>query len=227
MLLNIFYFIKFNMKIKSLIIFLLFLFTSQLSAQNNFFLTDESDVFDYYNSGGYDIELNAIIDAVIPYLDNVQIEKGKTAIVFDIDETLLSNVKFYYEVFKGQTILSDSTEDIWVMNSGPTALPTKRLYDYALSKGFSIFIITGQSVSGQQYAENNLKNNGYTGYTELICRPQQFANSTALAYKSYYRQQLTQQGYNIVANVGDQYSDMGGGNSGMFIRIPNYLYYIE
>lgn len=215
------------MKIKSLIIFLFCLFTSQLSAQNSFFLNNQEDVFNYYNSGGYDTELNAIIDAVIPYLDNIQVEKGKTAIVFDVDETLLSNVKLYYEAYTGQIVFNDSTESNWIINSGPTALPTKRLYDYALSKGFTIFIITGQSASGQQYVENNLKNNGYTGYTELICKPQQFANSTALAYKSYYRQQLTQQGYNIVANVGDQFSDMGGGNSGMFIRIPNYLYYIE
>lgn len=227
MLSNLFHITKFNMKIKNLIIFLFCLFASQLNAQNSFFLTNQAEVFEYYNSGEFDIELNAIIDEVIPYLDNIQIEKGKTAIVFDLDETLLTNVKFYYEVYTGQTVFNDSTHANWIMSSGPTALPTKRLYDYALSKGFTIFIITGSSVSGKQYIENNLKNNGYTGYRQLICKPQQFEDSTALAYKSYYRQQLTQQGYNIVANAGDQYSDMGGGNSGMFIRIPNYLYYIK
>jgi acid phosphatase len=215
------------MKIKGLITLFVFLFASEITAQNNFFLTSQGDVFDYYNSGGYDTELNAILDEVIPYIDNIQVEKGKTAIVFDLDETLLSNEKFYYEIYKGLTVHNDSTEAAWIMSSGPTALPTKRLYDYVLGRGFTIFIITGSSASAQPYIENNLKNNGYTGYTQLICKPQQFEDTTALAYKSYYRKQLTEQGYNIVANVGDQYSDMGGGYSGMFIRLPNYLYYIE
>jgi len=34
-------------------------------------------------------------------------------------------------------------------------------------------------------------------------------------------------GYEIIANIGDQWSDLVGGNSGYKIKLPNYLYLID
>lgn len=216
------------MKIKSLIVFLFFLFTSAINAQDFFLLTQKGDVFNYYKSGGHDAELNAIIDEVIPYLDKIPVDTGKTAIVFDLDETLLSNVMLYERLYLNNEQFYDTTWSNWVEGLNSFALPTKRLYDYVVSRGFVIIFITGSNDNLQPYIAKNLNRNGYNTYAEFICRPKEFYNATALEYKSYFRKKLTEEkGYNIVANAGDQYSDMGGGLSGMYIRIPNYLYYIK
>jgi hypothetical protein len=216
------------MKIKSLIVLFLFFYASQVQAQDFFLLSQDSSVFGYYKSGGHDAELNAIIDEVIPYLEKIPVEKGKTAIVFDLDETLLSNVVLYEEIADGKIAFVDSTWGWWVRGLNSFALPTKRLYDYVVERGFVIIFITGSDDNLQGYIAENLKRNGFDTYNEFICRPKEFYNSTAFEYKSYFRKKLTEEkGYNIVANAGDQYSDMGGGYSGMFIRIPNYVYYIK
>ena len=46
-------------------------------------------------------------------------------------------------------------------------------------------------------------------------------------FKSGKRVWLTEQGYDIVGTVGDQWSDLEGEYHGIQIKIPNYLYLIE
>ena len=41
------------------------------------------------------------------------------------------------------------------------------------------------------------------------------------------RKDLEERGYTIVATVGDQWSDFGGGSTGYMVKLPNYLYTIE
>ncbi len=49
----------------------------------------------------------------------------------------------------------------------------------------------------------------------------------ALDFKSTKRVWLTEQGYEIIGTVGDQWSDLEGLYHGIQIKIPNYLYLIE
>jgi predicted secreted acid phosphatase len=49
----------------------------------------------------------------------------------------------------------------------------------------------------------------------------------ASVFKPERRQQLIQQGYNIVGTFGDQYSDLEGTSSAVAsYKLPNPLYYI-
>ena len=45
-------------------------------------------------------------------------------------------------------------------------------------------------------------------------------------YKSGTRRHIESGGYQILADFGDQYSDLLGGHAGVKVKIPNPMYYI-
>jgi HAD superfamily, subfamily IIIB (Acid phosphatase) len=49
---------------------------------------------------------------------------------------------------------------------------------------------------------------------------------SAVAYKSGVRHRLTEQGYWIIVNIGDWWSDLDGGYAEATIKLPNPMYYI-
>jgi len=60
------------------------------------------------------------------------------------------------------------------------------------------------------------------------CRDPSNSAQNALEYKTAERGKLMQQGYRIIANVGDQWSDLMGGNRGIrSFKLPNPMYYIN
>jgi predicted secreted acid phosphatase len=50
---------------------------------------------------------------------------------------------------------------------------------------------------------------------------------SAGVFKNYERSVLADKGYEIVINVGDQWSDFEGENNGLKVKLPNYLYLID
>ncbi len=69
--------------------------------------------------------------------------------------------------------------------------------------------------------------NALARYNELITRNESEINLTAAVFKTNRRAQLTQLGYNIVANFGDQWSDVVGDCSGFRVKLPNYIYLVQ
>ena len=49
---------------------------------------------------------------------------------------------------------------------------------------------------------------------------------TTTQYKSLTRAYIESQGYNIVANFGDQFSDLIGGYADRTFKLPNPMYYL-
>jgi hypothetical protein len=49
---------------------------------------------------------------------------------------------------------------------------------------------------------------------------------TTIEYKSGTRKHISSEGYKIVADFGDQYSDLLGGDAGHQVKIPNPMYYL-
>ncbi|KAH7867328.1 hypothetical protein Vadar_032009 [Vaccinium darrowii] len=63
-----------------------------------------------------------------------------------------------------------------------------------------------------------------------ICvrRPTSESGTTALAYKSAKRKELVEAGYRILGNIGDQWSDLLGTDSGnRTFKVPDPMYYIS
>lgn len=67
---------------------------------------------------------------------------------------------------------------------------------------------------------------GYTGYTALIMEPDAAHYVSAVDFKAPQRQAIEAQGYTVVANIGDQPSDLAGGYSEGTFLLPNPFYCI-
>jgi predicted secreted acid phosphatase len=56
--------------------------------------------------------------------------------------------------------------------------------------------------------------------------PCEDGNCTTIEYKSAVRAHVEDQGYDIIANFGDQFSDLIGGYADRAVKLPNPTYYL-
>jgi predicted secreted acid phosphatase len=54
-------------------------------------------------------------------------------------------------------------------------------------------------------------------------RPNDYNQDSMIPHKSSCRQEIVKKGYDIVVNIGDQYSDLAGGYSDATFKYPNYV----
>ncbi|MEA2311406.1 MAG: hypothetical protein QOE28_1374 [Solirubrobacteraceae bacterium] len=146
----------------------------------------------------------------------------KPAIVFDVDETSLSN----YTAIDADNFTFGPQSKAEATNEIGTAIaPTLSLFKLAQSKGIATFFITGRREDTRDHTASNLNREGFTNYTGLVLKPQTSTAST-VDYKSGARQTIESQGYRIVASVGDQYSDLAGGHEDVAFKLPNPFYFL-
>jgi predicted secreted acid phosphatase len=146
----------------------------------------------------------------------------KRAIVFDVDETLLSN---YTAINADNFTFGPQSQAEATNEIGTAIVPSRDLFNLAKSKHIAIFLITGRREASRAHTTSNLTREGFTGYKQLILKPDASTDSTVV-YKSGARAAIEKQGYRIIANVGDQYSDLAGGHSGVAFKLPNPFYFL-
>lgn len=194
----------------------------------------------YHDSGAYMQDLAAVDQRAEGYLGLrlahdrcVQRARRATAswacrppaLVLDIDETSLSN---YSNL--AATNFTNTTAQLAigvVAGNDPAIKPTLDLYNFAKSHGVAVFFITGRPdsipfVRTQTVA--NLHSAGYQNWDGLILSPT--LGGPAIPYKSGERAKIEQQGYDIVANVGDQESDLRGDHADRGFKLPDPFYFI-
>jgi acid phosphatase len=149
----------------------------------------------------------------------------KLAIVLDIDETTLSN---YPELIDADFANNAKVFDAWVMSSRGQAIGgTARLYKEAQRLGVTIFFITGRSEAERTVTERNLREQGFEGWDRLYMRPPDGPKQTTSEYKSSRRRQIVDQGFVLVLNVGDQWSDLRGApQAELNVKYPDPFYLI-
>jgi acid phosphatase len=89
-----------------------------------------------------------------------------------------------------------------------------------------VFVITCRDEGQRAATERNLQSTGYTGYTRLIMAPQGVEFASAADFKSPQRAAIETEGYAIVANIGDQPSDLVGGHAEQTFLLPDPFYRI-
>src|SRR5690606_8704170 len=89
--------------------------------------------------------------------------------------------------------------------------PTLELYELALKNGLSIFFVSGRSQSELEATQKNLLKAGYKNWTQMYLKPESYHLQSIIPFKSHARALIEQQGYIILASIGDQYSDFQGG----------------
>lgn len=178
----------------------------------------------YYESGKFDEELNAVIEEAKEKFSTVQFDDN-SVVIFDVDETALNNYGLAEQMGFGYVYEMNKK---WNAEMKAPAIPqVKELYDFLLSKGAKIIFLTGRNFPEYEATYQNLKNEGYTVFDTLITQIGDETKMKAQDFKSAKRVWLTKQGYEIVGTVGDQWSDLEGEYFGIQIKIPNYLYLIE
>ena len=181
-------------------------------------------VKEYYESGRFYKEVENVVEKAEKEFDKVEI-KDNSAVVFDVDETVLDN--YGLEKLMGFGYVYEMNKKWNAEMKAPALKPVKELYDYLLSKGVHIIFLTGRNFSEYNATYQNLKNAGYAVFDTLITQIGDEKKMNAQDFKSAKRVFLTQKGYDIIGTVGDQWSDLKGADHGIQVKIPNYLYLIK
>jgi acid phosphatase len=200
-----------------------------------------------YRCTDYMNDFAAVVAGARDWVEKRAPQIEKPAIVFDIDETSLSNwAELYHNrfvyVMRGRCDLDDSDklcgDRAWELSARASALqPTLELYRLARTlkdksgEGVAIFFITGRTDDAAIRAATakDLREVGYDRWTKLILRPRSSHGPVSI-YKSSERKQIEQQNYRIIANIGDQYSDLIGDpdddHAERCFKLPNPFYFI-
>jgi acid phosphatase len=183
----------------------------------------KDEVINYHKSGQYNNDLReAIKDAEEKFNE---VDAGpNSAVVFDIDETVITSYEYYRKWDFGYV---PKYFDMWVDSAkAPAILPVLDLYNYLLKRNFRIIFITGRKEYQYESTFNNLINAGYSKFDTLIVKGEEYSGKTAEKFKSDKRAELVEKGYTIAGTVGDQWSDLSGPYHGIQVKIPNYMYII-
>jgi acid phosphatase len=149
----------------------------------------------------------------------------KLAMVLDIDETSLSN---YQELLGADFAFNRAAFDTWVDTAkAPAISGTLRLYKEAQRLGVSVFFITGRPDRQRAVTEQNLNEQGFQNWQGLTLRSPSTTRVPVGKYKSDGRAGIAAQGYKIVLNVGDQWSDLKGKPEAEFsVKYPDPFYFL-
>jgi hypothetical protein len=176
------------------------------------------------------------------------------AIVLDVDDTTL--VTWNYEIFSNwaynpTTNATFVTEQRFPAVPGMVDMVTK-----AAAKGYAIIFITGRPTTQEPATLGNLTSDGvgvdagypaptmlndgedglftkpavadYPQYLKDACADEisQGKSCTTIHYKSATRAHIESLGYDIVADFGDQFSDLKGGFADRTFKMPNPNYFL-
>lgn len=193
------------------------------------------DAVAYYDSGAYLTNLQQAAAPAVAWINDQAPRVARPAVVFDIDETALSN----WEAIKANDFGRVGNGPCDDLPQGPcgwlafgllarsTAIPpTMGIFTTSKQRGATIFFITGRQESWRAATERNLHDTGYTGYERLIMKPTGAQYLSAADFKAPQRAQIEAQGYTIIANIGDQPSDLAGGFAQQTYLLPNPFYRI-
>ena len=149
----------------------------------------------------------------------------RLGIVFDIDETVLSNWPELKLLDFGFNLKAD---DAWERSEKAEAIPgSVALYKQAVASGVAVFFITGRKEEMREVTAANLKAQGMTEWTSLVLRSPIEEKQTALMFKASERQKIVAEGYTLIMSIGDQWSDLNGEpRAEVSVKLPNPFYFI-
>ena len=184
----------------------------------------KEDIAEYYDSGRYGLETREIIEDALRKIKNAPSVINPT-VIFDVDETTLSNYKHIKEISFGYMPEHWNT---WLDESKAEAiLQTKYLYDYLVEHNYKIVFLTARGENQYEATYKNLVDEGYGKIDSLICKSNKYAKLSSAKFKEKVRKNLIDIGYNIVACVGDQESDILGEYTGIKVKLPNLMYIVD
>jgi len=186
-------------------------------------------LLNYKCFGGYERDVRTIAAKAEAYISRHAPQVKKPAIVLDIDETALSNWrKIDASDFRFNPQCECGSAEEISDDPGDLIAPTLELFNAAKAEGVAIFFITSRidDEAEREATEANLRRVGYSGWAELIMQSPDGGAPSIESYKAAQRASIEARGFRIIANVGDQESDLAGGHAERGFKLPNPFYYI-
>jgi predicted secreted acid phosphatase len=178
--------------------------------------------------------------------------KGKKAILLDVDDTTLAT--YNYEIASNWAF-NPTTNGQFVTNQAFPAVPGMvDMVNAAAKEGYAVFFLTGRGAAQEPATLGNLTvdhvgvdagypspttlNDGedglftkpavadYPDYLKAACAGDPNGSCTTSHYKTATREHIESLGYDIVANFGDQFSDLVGGAADRTFKMPNPNYFL-
>lgn len=182
----------------------------------------------YVDDGRYERDLAAVATEAGAWITRraaARREGERLAVVFDIDETVLSNLPHMRGLDFGYV---PAEWEAWVARGEAPVIPAgKAVYDAARAAGVAVLFLTGREEPRDRAGtEANLRRAGLGDYAELRLAPAERGGRTAAEIKAAERAAWTAAGWTIIAAVGDQESDLGAPAERSF-KFPNPVYRID
>ena len=179
----------------------------------------------YVEGGAYWRDIAAVASEAQSWLEERAARGGgQLGIILDLDETLLSNWAFFDGRARGALMTAWSE---WVREGTAAAIePVREIYHTSRRRGLDVIFLTGRTETDRPGTVRNLREIGCAEYALLACRPDRWEGSCG-AFKIGVRRQLAAEGWTIVANIGDQESDLAGGFAEKTYKLPNPFYTVD
>ncbi|MET9013086.1 HAD family acid phosphatase [Streptomyces olivaceoviridis] len=157
------------------------------------------------NHATWQKDCQAVMDQALPYLkDRIAAARPgeKQAIVLDIDNTTLET-------------------DFGFSYPQPANRPVLDVARYAQEHGVSLFFVTARPGVLYWPTEYNLEHDGYD-VSGLRVRGLVDLFKDVAAYKTAQRVDIENDGYTIIANIGNSATDLSGGHAEKTFKLPDY-----
>lgn len=187
----------------------------------------------YHASGAYAQGLAQVAKEASAWIARRAPQVTKPALVLDIDETALSNWTIIERDDFGRPIAGgcDLALDApcgWAawdqLGRDPAIAPVLALAKAAMAAHVAVFFITGRPETQRAATVKNLSVAGYEGYAALRMVPGGARFASAADFKAPVRAAIERDGFTIIANVGDQPSDLAGGHAEKRFLLPDPFY---
>jgi 5'-nucleotidase (lipoprotein e(P4) family) len=179
-----------------------------------------------YHQKNYQLELNISTRYAKQYLDHITRHnhwRKPPAIVFDLDETILTN---WPELLRSKFVYQPKMWRRWVAKATAKAIePTFAIAKEAQKKGINVIFISGRPEGDRSATITNLHRIGLTRWSALMLTQSDQERHNICETKAQKRARLSHH-YQIIMNVGDQYSDFCGRHNGVMVKLPNPFYKI-
>jgi predicted secreted acid phosphatase len=204
------------------------------------------------DDSNYANEARSVADAGLRWLRASHNTHGIKAIVLDVDDTSL--LTWNYEIFSNWAFNPATNGQFVTDQRFPAVFGMVEMATQAEQMGYAIIFLTGRGAAQETATLGNLTADGigvdagfpkpttlvngedglftkpavvnYPDYLQAACAGDPNGSCTTIHYKSATRAHIESLGYDIVANFGDQFSDLEGGHADRTFKMPNPNYFL-
>ena len=167
----------------------------------------------YYEQGHFYDEVDQILTEAFSKIKKIT-PSDNAIIIFDIDDTALSHHDYY--ILKGFTVGDYQSWSHWIsMQISPAIEPVLIFYKMCLDLGFKVIFMSCREDEFYNSTYEHLMKLGYSRFEKIILRTPQDRHTPFTEYKQNKRKELIKQGYEVIACIGDQWSDLEGNHTGI------------